>query len=139
MRSSSPTGQSGAIRGPGRRVGSRLHAPLEGADLPGVLDFKSLRTADELVGRVRRGEATTALIVGNGFIGVELSLLLADLGVDVTVIGRRKWIMPRVLDPLTSTVAEAALIRRGVIAAARRAGRSFRRRSVRHRGAAGRR
>jgi NAD(P)H-nitrite reductase large subunit len=94
--------------------GSRLHAPLEGADLPGVLDFKSLRTADELVGRVRRGEATTALIVGNGFIGVELSLLLADLGVDVTLIGRRKWIMPRVLDPLTSTVAEAALIRHGV-------------------------
>jgi NAD(P)H-nitrite reductase large subunit len=87
---------------------------LEGADLPGVLDFKSLRTADELVGRVRRGEATTALIVGNGFIGVELSLLLADLGVDVTLIGRRKWIMPRVLDPLTSTVAEAALIRHGV-------------------------
>ena len=94
--------------------GSRLHAPLEGADLPGVLDFKSLRTADELVGRVRRGEATSALIVGNGFIGVELSLLLADLGVDVTVIGRRNWVMPRVLDPITSTVAEDALARRGV-------------------------
>jgi len=94
--------------------GSRLHAPLDGADLPGVLDFKSLRTADELVGRVHRGEATTALIVGNGFIGVELSLLLADLGVDVTVIGRRNWVMPRVLDPVTSQVAEAALTRRGV-------------------------
>ena len=49
--------------------GSRLHAPLEGADLPGVLDFKSLRTATELVGRVRSGEVTSALIVGNGFIG----------------------------------------------------------------------
>lgn len=94
--------------------GSRLHAPLEGADLPGVLDFKSLRTADDLVGKVRRGEAKSALIVGNGFIGVELSLLLADLGVDVTVVGRRNWIMPRVLDPLTSTVAESALTRRGV-------------------------
>ncbi len=94
--------------------GSRLHAPLEGADLPGVLDFKSLRTADELVGRVRRGEATTALIVGNGFIGIELSLLLADLGVDVTLIGRRDWVMPRVLDPVTSSVAEAALSGRGV-------------------------
>ena len=94
--------------------GSRLHAPLEGADLPGVLDFKSLRTADDLVGRVRRGEATSALIVGNGFIGVELSLLLADLGVDVTVVGRRNWVMPRVLDPITSTVAEDALTRRGV-------------------------
>jgi len=94
--------------------GSRLHAPLEGADLPGVLDFKSLRTATELIGRVRRGEATSALIVGNGFIGIELSLLLAGLGVEVTVIGRRNWVMPRVLDPVTSTVAEAALTARGV-------------------------
>jgi NAD(P)H-nitrite reductase large subunit len=94
--------------------GSRLHAPLEGADLPGVLDFKSLRTATELIQRVRRGEARSALIVGNGFIGIELSLLLADLEVDVTVIGRRSWIMPRVLDPVTSTFAEKALKARGV-------------------------
>src|SRR5450830_308534 len=94
--------------------GSRLHAPLEGADLPGVLDFKSLRTATELIGRVRRGEARTALVVGNGLIGTELSLLLADLGVDVTVVGRRSWVMPRVLDPVTSAVAEAELVARGV-------------------------
>ena len=94
--------------------GSRLYAPLEGADLPGVLDFKSLRSATELVGRVRRGEVTTALIVGNGFIGIELSLLLADLGVDVGIIGRRNWVMPRVLDPMASKLAEAALVARGV-------------------------
>lgn len=94
--------------------GSRLYAPLAGADLPGVLDFKSLRSATELVGRVRRGEVTTALIVGNGFIGVELSLLLADLGVDVSIVGRRDWVMPRVLDPMASTLAEAALVARGV-------------------------
>jgi NAD(P)H-nitrite reductase large subunit len=94
--------------------GSRLYAPLEGADLPGVLDFKSLRSATELVGRVRRGEVTTALIVGNGFIGIELSLLLADLGVDVGIIGRRNWVMPRVLDPMASKMAEAALVARGV-------------------------
>jgi NAD(P)H-nitrite reductase large subunit len=94
--------------------GSRLHAPLDGADLPGVLDFKSLRTATELLGRVRRGEAHTALVVGNGLIGIELALLLRDLGVDTTVIGRRNWVMPRILDPITSAVAEAELARRGV-------------------------
>lgn len=94
--------------------GSRLHAPLDGADLPGILDFKSLRTATELVGRVRRGEARTALVVGNGFIGIELALLLSDLGVETTIIGRRTWVMPRVLDPVTSAVAEAELRARGV-------------------------
>ncbi len=94
--------------------GSMLHAPLEGAELPGVLDFKSLRMATGLIDRVRSGEARTALIVGNGFIGVELSLLLADLGVDVTIIGRRPWIMPRVLDTSTAAVAQRGLIERGV-------------------------
>ena len=94
--------------------GSKLNAPLEGADLPGIFDFKSLRMADDLIGRVKRGEARSALIVGNGFIGVELSLLLADLGVDVTIIGRRPWIMPRVLDTLTAAVAQRGLIERGV-------------------------
>jgi NAD(P)H-nitrite reductase large subunit len=94
--------------------GSKLNAPLEGAELPGILDFKSMRMADELIGRVKRGEARTALIVGNGFIGVELSLLLADLGVDVTIIGRRPWIMPRVLDTVTAAVAQRGLIERGV-------------------------
>ncbi len=95
--------------------GSRLHAPMPGAELAGVLDFKSLQTATELFARVREGEVSTALIVGNGFIGIELSLLLADLGVEVTVIGRRNWLMPRVLDPTTSRIAEAVLTARGVI------------------------
>lgn len=94
--------------------GSRLYAPLEGADLPGVLDFKSLRAASALIERVREHEARSALVVGNGFIGIELALLLSDLGVDVTVIGRRMWIMPRVLDPVTSVFAEQALRTRGV-------------------------
>ena len=88
---------------------------------------------------MRRGEATSALIVGNGFIGIELSLLLADLGVDVTVVGRRNWVMPRVLDPVTSTVAEAALSAPGRDAAAGSAGRRLRREPVGHRRAAGRR
>ncbi len=37
--------------------GSRLHAPVEGAELDGVHDFKSLASAEEIMGRVRRGEA----------------------------------------------------------------------------------
>jgi 3-phenylpropionate/trans-cinnamate dioxygenase ferredoxin reductase subunit len=50
--------------------GSRLHAPVEGAELEGVHDFKSLAAAEEIIGRVRRGEAKTAVIVGAGFIGM---------------------------------------------------------------------
>ncbi len=94
--------------------GSRLHAPVEGAELEGVHDFKSLAAAECIMGRVRRGEATSAVIVGAGFIGMEIALLLADLGVRVTIIGRRGWAMPRMLDPETAEIAGRAMAARGV-------------------------
>jgi nitrite reductase (NADH) large subunit len=94
--------------------GSRLHAPVEGAELDGVHDFKSLAAAEDIVGRVRRGETRTAVIVGAGFIGMEIALLLADLGVRVTIIGRRGWVMPRMLDPETAEIAGRAMTARGV-------------------------
>jgi len=94
-------------------TGSRLHAEVPGVELAGVHDFKSLRTATALVDRARRGEVTSALIVGAGFIGVEVALLLADLGLQVTIISRR-WVMPRGVDPETGEVVRAALQGRGV-------------------------
>ncbi len=94
--------------------GSRLYAPIPGAELPGVYDFKSLRRATELIGHVRSGEATSALIVGAGLIGIELSLLLSELGVATTVVEREGWAMPRLLDEVTAEVVEQAVAAKGV-------------------------
>jgi NADPH-dependent 2,4-dienoyl-CoA reductase/sulfur reductase-like enzyme len=94
--------------------GSRLHAPIEGAELPGVHDFKSLQAAEAIMTRVRTREAQSALIVGAGFIGMEIALLLADMGVAVTMIGRRGWVMPRMLDVETAEIAARAMVGRGV-------------------------
>jgi NAD(P)H-nitrite reductase large subunit len=95
-------------------AGSRLHAPVRGAELPAVHDFKSLAAAETILGRVRRDEARTAVIVGAGFIGMEVALLLADLGVRVTIVGRRPWVMPRMLDPETAEIAARAMTARGI-------------------------
>lgn len=94
--------------------GSRLHAPVEGAELSGVHDFKSLVAAEAIMARVRRREVTSALIVGAGFIGMEIALLLADMGVRVTIVGRRRWVMPRMLDPETGEIAGRAMTSRGI-------------------------
>jgi NAD(P)H-nitrite reductase large subunit len=94
-------------------TGSRLHAQVPGVDKAGVYNFKSLRAAKRLVERARRGEVKDAIIVGAGFIGVEVALVLRDLGLDVTMISRR-WVMPRGLDPETGDVVLAALRDRGV-------------------------
>ena len=94
-------------------TGSRLHAQVPGVELEGVYNFKSLRAARRLVERARRGEVESAIIVGAGFIGVEVALVLSDLGLAVTMISRR-WVMPRGLDPETGDVVLAALQDRGV-------------------------
>ncbi len=94
--------------------GSRLYAPVPGADLDGISNFKSLRAAETLVQRARSGEAKSALIVGAGFIGVEVALVLRDLGLAVTIVEALDRVMPRMLDPETAGIVQQELTRRGV-------------------------
>ncbi len=95
-------------------TGSRLYAPVEGAEKPGVYNFKSLTAAQELLDKVKAKVAKSALIVGAGFIGVEIALLLAEMGLEVTQIEALDRVMPRMLDPETAEIALGVLQERGV-------------------------
>jgi len=94
--------------------GSRLYAPIEGGELAGVSNFKSLSAASSLIERVREGRVQRAAIVGAGFIGVEVALLLADLGVAVTMVELEDRVMPRMLDAETAEIVLAQVRSRGV-------------------------
>ena len=95
-------------------TGSRLHAPVQGSTLAGISNFKSLRAAESLVQRARHGEARSAVVVGAGFIGVEVALLLAELGLRVTMVEALDRVMHRMLDGETAAIVQAELIRRGI-------------------------
>ncbi len=95
-------------------TGSRLYAPLEGADLPGVYNFKSLSAAQALVHKVRSGEARAVVIVGAGFIGMEIALLLRTLGVAVTQVEMLDQVMPGMLDKETAAFAQGQMLQRGI-------------------------
>jgi len=95
-------------------TGARLHAPLPGADLPGVYNLKSLTAAQSLVQRVEHREASTAVIVGAGFIGMEIALLLRVLGVAVTQVEMLDQVMAGMLDAETAGIALDMLRARGV-------------------------
>ena len=77
--------------------GSRLFAPLEGQDKPGVYNLKSLSSVEEMLSRIRDGRAKSALVIGAGFIGVEIGVTLSDMGLKVTQLVRSR-IMRSVLD-----------------------------------------
>ncbi len=94
--------------------GARLYAPLEGADMPGVYNFRSLSAAESIVDRVRSGQARSALIVGAGFIGMEIALLLRELGVEVTQIEMLDQMMATTLDRETAEIALQLMRAHGV-------------------------
>ena len=95
-------------------TGSRLYAPLKGVDRPGVYNFKSLSAAEALVKEIKKGKARTALIVGAGFIGMEIALLLRELGVEVTQIEMLDQVMAGMLDADTAAIALNLMLERGV-------------------------
>ncbi len=92
--------------------GGRLYAAKLEEFRPGVYNFKSLAAAEELLERVRRG-ARTALVIGAGFIGVEIALLLRHMGLEVTQLVRSR-VMRRMLDPETSRMVLGMLEKRGI-------------------------
>jgi NAD(P)H-nitrite reductase large subunit len=94
-------------------TGGRLYAPIDGAEKPGIYNFKSLSAAEELLRLVKKGQARSVLIVGAGFVGVEIGLLLADLGVSVTQLVRSR-VMRSMLDPETSEIVLDMIRGRGI-------------------------
>jgi NADPH-dependent 2,4-dienoyl-CoA reductase/sulfur reductase-like enzyme len=90
-------------------TGGSLYAPLEGADLPGIYNFKSLSAAEALVKEVKSGKASSAIVVGAGFIGMEIALLLRKLGVGVVQIEMLDQVMSAMLDAETADAALSML------------------------------
>lgn len=94
--------------------GGQLYAPIPGAEQAGVYNFKSLRAAEDLVARVRSGQARRAVVVGAGFIGMEIALLLSELGVQVTQLEMLGQVMAGMLDADTAEIVLKQMRARGV-------------------------
>lgn len=95
-------------------TGSRLFAPIPGADMPGVYNFKSLSAAESIVNQVRSGKAKNAVIVGAGFIGMEIALLLRELGVAVIQVEMLDQVMATMLDRDTAAIALDLMRQHGI-------------------------
>jgi len=86
-------------------TGSRAAFPdLPGVGLPGVLSLRTLGDAD----RMRTAPPGRAVVVGTGLVGVEAAWALRERGWDVTLVGRRHRVLPRLFDdPIAGRLAEA--------------------------------
>lgn len=70
---------------------------IPGADLEGVLTLRSIADVDRL--RPSIAEGKKAVIVGGGYIGLEVAAVAKSLGLDVTVIETFDRVLQRVVSP----------------------------------------
>lgn len=86
-------------------TGSRATFPeAPGVNLPGVLSLRTLADADAL----RAAPPGRAVVVGTGLVGVEAAWALGERGWEVTLVGRRHRVLPRLFDaPIAGRLAEA--------------------------------
>ena len=92
--------------------GTPIKLPVPGAELPGVFVLRTAADARAISAAATPG--ARAVVVGAGFIGVEIAASLTRLGVQVTVIEALDRLMSRSADPVVATAVQSACEARGV-------------------------
>ena len=85
---------------------SPLRPPLPGIDLPGIFTLRSIPDTRLINGWISKHTARTAVIVGGGFIGLEMAENLKHLGLEVTVVEMLPQVMPPIDAEMVSPVDE---------------------------------
>ncbi len=75
-----------------------IRPPIEGLDLPGVHELRTLDDARVLRAVADRGKGS-AVIVGGGYIGLEVAEAFCVQGWDVSVLEAANSLLPRTFDP----------------------------------------
>jgi len=68
--------------------------PVPGVDLPGVFQLRTIPDMDAIKAHIDSGKARTAVVVGGGFIGLEMTENLMHRGMDVTVVEMLDQVIP---------------------------------------------
>ena len=85
---------------------------IEGADKDGVFTFTTLSDAEHLLAKVEN--ATSAVVIGGGLIGVSVTEALVKRGLKVTMVELKDTILSLILDPTASEMVENVITKAGV-------------------------
>lgn len=90
-----------------------VRPPIPGAEAPEVLTLRSWRDASHLM--VRANAARRAVLVGAGFIGLEVAAALRQRGLAVTVVAPQQRPLEKVLGPQLADLVRQVHEARGVV------------------------
>jgi NADPH-dependent 2,4-dienoyl-CoA reductase/sulfur reductase-like enzyme/rhodanese-related sulfurtransferase len=83
-----------------------IRPPLPGIDLPGIYSLRTIPDSHKL--KAAANNAKRAVIIGGGFIGLEMAENLAGLGLEVTLLEMAEQVMPP-LDPEMASYVKICL------------------------------
>jgi 3-phenylpropionate/trans-cinnamate dioxygenase ferredoxin reductase subunit len=86
--------------------------PVAGAELAGVHYLRTVADVDRL--RIDMKAGKRAVIIGGGYIGLEVASTCREAGLEVTVVEAADRVMSRVISPVVSRFYEAEHARHGV-------------------------
>ncbi len=90
-----------------------IRPPVPGVDLPGVFTLRTIPDSRRIKDWISESHAERAVVVGGGFIGLEMAENLVKLGLTVTVVEMQPHVMP-LLDPEIAASIHDELVRHGV-------------------------
>ncbi len=90
-----------------------LRPPIPGIDNPAILSLRSVSDIDAIKGRIDSGKVKRAVVVGGGFIGLEMAENLMDRGIAVTVVEAMDQVM-NVIDYEMAALVQASMREKGV-------------------------
>jgi len=90
--------------------------PIPGMDLPGVHTVGNLDEAEAIKNAVAAGKANAVVVIGSGFIGLEMAVAFADMwGLPVTVIEVCDQVLPGVTNPSLAGIARHHMEEKDVV------------------------
>lgn len=90
-----------------------VRPPIDGLDLPGVFPLHTMEESFSLNNYIAEKKPNSALLLGSGYIGLEMADALVQRGVEVTLVGRPQAVLPTV-DTGFGRIVEEELKRHGV-------------------------
>lgn len=82
-----------------------LTPPIPGIDLPGIFTLRNLQDVDRIKSVVTGG-IKQAVVVGAGFIGLELVENLVELGISTTLVELQQQVLPPLDQEMTTPIVE---------------------------------
>lgn len=88
--------------------------PIEGTDLSGVFQMRTPDDAENIRSYVEENQVKKAVVIGAGFIGLEVAENLKAKGVQVTVVDFASQILPNIVDAEVAVYAKKHLLKEGI-------------------------